>query len=340
MAKEAIKTVLIEKQEGLDALSGKPLAKEFPLVDTDRIVPKLDGGTYDDLDNVRILDPVEHMKRHGIYRERSAWHDELKSIYDARAQVMKLKNKINNQLLAYQRNTDHKEDEIAEFLEETNQKPLEKLKQLDKQIEAKIKETDDPLVKAAMGVAGLGHITVGMLTVYVDLEKAPSASSLWSYVGYDRPNHERGKRDEAQMARRKERGPAWYGSEHDVPTGWGGNRTLRTQLYVMATNMIRLNGKTPIPYVDVYNRTKARLAVSEKLVKTYMGKGKLVEVPWREAKKGHRAGAGIRALIKHVLADYWFVGRELAELPTRPLYAEGQLGHTGIIRPRERGWNW
>jgi len=27
-------------------------------------------------------------------------------------------------------------------------------------------------------------------------------------------------------------------------------------------------------------------------------------------------------------------------LPTRPLYVEEYLGHTGIIRPEERGWNY
>ena len=41
-------------------------------------------------------------------------------------------------------------------------------------------------------------------------------------------------------------------------------------------------------------------------------------------------------MMKHFLADYWFVGRTLKGLSTDPLYAEAILGHTGIINPRER----
>jgi hypothetical protein len=61
---------------------------------------------------------------------------------------------------------------------------------------------------------------------------------------------------------------------------------------------------------------------------------------WKDTKPCHRHGAAIRKMIKHFLADLWFVWRETENLPTTPLYVESVLGHTGIIKPEERGWIW
>ena len=344
MAKEALKTALLIEQEGLDAITGDVLPEDLSLIDTHRLVPKLDGGTYDDLDNVLVIDPVVHMKEHGTYRVRDEALDDLKTRFDFRGQTMKLKNKINNQLLAYNRRTDSADPEVREFLDETLLPVKNKLKDIDKGIAkaVAVMEQDHPLIAAAMGVPGLGPISVGMLAVYIDLEKADSASSLWSYVGLHKAAHERYQKDPEQQARREARGPAWYNSDKDVPTGWGGNKTVRTQLYVTAGVMLKLASKYVMPYASVYRRTRARLEVSEKITKTYAkSDGTLIEIPWSDPKnKGHRHGAAIRALIKHLLADYWFVGRELAGLPTRPLYVQEKLRHTGIVSPGERGWVW
>lgn len=48
-------------KKGLKRANGIAIGIEA-LVDTDRILPKAEGGTYD-LENVRILDPVEHLAR-------------------------------------------------------------------------------------------------------------------------------------------------------------------------------------------------------------------------------------------------------------------------------------
>ena len=52
----------------------------------------------------------------------------------------------------------------------------------------------------------------------------------------------------------------------------------------------------------------------------------------------HFAGMGVFANMKHFLADWWFVHRAWEGLDTRPLYVEEKLGHTGIVKPEERGW--
>jgi len=284
------------------------------LVDTDRIEPKVNGGTYTDL-NTRIVEPRAHMERHGTLRERPTDLDELKSLFDDRVQVMRLQLKINNQLLAYERRTDSPHPETSAFLMEQLTPIRDRLAQIDKQIERALKAYPDPLVMAAMQVKGLGPITVAALTVYVDLTKAATPSALWKYVGLHCASHERYTKGEAG----------------------GGNKTLRTVLWNAANVMMKLGEGG---YRDVYDQTKARLAVSEKLVQSRNTQGHMVEVAWKDAKPCHRHGAALRAVVKHLLADYWLVGRTLAGLSTTPLYAESLLGHTHIVNPRDRGWQF
>ncbi len=336
MSKATLKRAIAVEQGGISP-DGAVLPTDPSLMDPHRIIPKMEGGTYDDPNNVEVLTPREHMARHGILRDRETALDELKSLFDDRVQMMKLMLKENNQLLAYGRRTDHVHPETQAFLE-AHLKPIKaRIAEIDKGLTKALKGYPDALAQTALKVTGLGPITVAALTVYVDLNKAPTPSSLWQYVGLDRPSHERYEKNPEQQTRRVARGTEFYGSTEAVPTGWGGNKVLRTVLYNTACVMMKLGEGG---YRDVYDRTKQRLSQSEKVVKTRNTAGKLVEVPWRETKPSHRHGAALRAVTKHLLADYWLVGRTLAGLRTTPLYAEAVLGHTHIINPRERGWNY
>jgi len=315
MPKTALKNEGIQRQNGLCALSGNPLPPDLSLVDTDRILEKFRGGTYTDIENVRIVDPRAHMERHGILRDRDEWLEEMKSIMDDRSQTMKLVMKINNQMLAYARQVDHQRESTAEFLQSTMDTCKKRLGKVDREVEKHLKQSPDPLAHAALGVVGVGPVTVAGLIAYVDLEKARSASSLWSYVGLHKASRDRYTKGEAG----------------------GGNKTLRTMLWNMANSMVK---NRDCPYREVYDRTKVRLAASEKTVITRNTQGKEVEAAWKGTKPSHRHGAALRAVMKHFLAYYWFVGRSLAGLDTRPLYVQEQLGHTGIVQPEERGWKF
>lgn len=309
MDKQAIK----EKAQQC-SITGVRLDGNPSLLDVDRVIEKFRGGQYT-IENTRVLTPRAHMDRHGILREREEWFEELKSIMDDRAQTMKVVMKLNNQMLAYKRQVDHARESTEDFLNDTLELAQKRLRKIDAEATKHIKSSTDPLVIAAMGVPGVGPITVAGLQVYVDLEKARSASAMWSYTGLHKSSHERYTKGEAG----------------------GGNKTLRTMVWNMANSMTK-NRKCA--YREVYDRTKARLAVSENVTKSRNTQGKLIECAWKDTKPCHRHGAALRAVMKHFLADYWFVGRELAGLETRPLYVQDQLGHTGIISPRERGWDW
>ena len=301
MAKEKIKEQLGRK-------------KDYALVDTHRIKPKAEGGTYID-GNVVLLDPVEHMKEHGNFRERQQDIETLKALMDDRRQVMKLKMKVQNQLLAYERNTDNINEITENWLKEQLKSVDAELKAREKIIAKQIKEMakENDLVNAALNVKGTGPITVANLITYIDLEKARHASSLWAYVGFDKPSHERYTKGQSG----------------------GGNKTLRCALYVWAGVQIKQGGA----YREIYDRIKERLSVSDKIVQTRNTQGKMIETEWKNAKPSHRHGSAIRIMIKHFLADYWMVGRTILDLPTDPLYAEAILkGNHKTIQPEGRGW--
>lgn len=315
MSKRALKAAIAVEQNGVDPISGEALPTRPELVDTDRITPKAEGGTYDERENVRVLAPVVHMERHGNLRKREESLEELKSLFDDRVQMMRLLLKINNQLLAYERRTDHPHPDTIAFIRQ-QMEPIEaRLSEIEKALSGAVKVYPDPLAQVALKVKGLGPITVAALAVYVDLSKAATPSALWKYAGLHAASHERYTKGEKS----------------------GGNKTLRTVLWNTACVMMKLGEG---PYREVYDRTKTRLSLSEKVTKTRNTQGKLVEAAWKDTKPSHRHGAALRAVMKHLLADYWLVGRTLAGLPTPHLYAEAQLGHTHIISPRERGWEF
>lgn len=311
--KRALKENILKRQNGKSAIEQIPLPTDLELWDTDRIVPKAKGGIYT-TENTRALDPQEHMRRHGNFRERAVELDELKNLIDAREQVRKLLNSTNNRITAMKRRTDQLDIGTVEWLEVQIDETTKQLKLIDKKITKHLKGMHDPIVKIALDVKGVGPITVAYMMTYIDIEKARHASSMWAYCGYDKASHER----------------------YTKGVAGGGNKTLRTVLYTMADSMI----KTRSPYRDVYDNTKNRLSVSKKITKSRNTQGKLIECAWMETKPSHRHGAAMRAMIKHFLADWWYVHRTINELTTRPLYVEEYLGHTGIIKPEERGWKY
>jgi hypothetical protein len=293
--------------------------EECALIDVHRFTPKAEGGEYTP-DNYGLMDPPDHMRYHGNLREREEWYENLKALVDDRRQVMRAKQKMENQMLAYRRKTDHLLPATLAWLEEEAGKLAKTLSDRSRKVEKAVKDYAkyDRLAEAALGVHGIGPITVALCITYIDLEKAKSASALWKYTGL----HVKAK------------------DRYDMKLNGGspGNKTLRCALYCMADSQVKSRG----PYRDVYDRTKARLEnVTEGELVSRNTQGNWTTTTWAEAKKCHRAGAGLRAIMKHFLADYWFVGRELMGLPTRAIYAEAKNpGIHKTIMPRERGWRW
>jgi len=300
-------------QKGTCALSGKELPEDPSLMDTDRIDPKANGGQYND-GNYRIVDPVAHMKRHGTYRSRTQELEMLKALVDGREQLMKSAYGANNRLLALKRGTDYLDKTTQEMLENQVQQAMKDLHKTERGIAKFVEKMENPMAKASIKIKGLGALTIAQLLVYIDIEKAKYASSLWAYCGYDKPSHERYTKNVAG----------------------GGNKTLRSTMYRMADSMI----KSRSVYRDIYDKEKQKLENSQLITKTRNTQGKLIEAMWKDTKPCHRHGAAMRKMIKHFLADFWYVWRTLEGLDTPQLYVQEKMGHTGIIQPEERGWEY
>jgi hypothetical protein len=289
------------------------------LMDVHRPTPKTEGGRYTE-DNHELLDPVDHMKHHGIYREREEKFNKLKTLIDGREHLLKTKNGCENRILAMKRNVDCLDPIIAEFLAEQAKSLKKQMDIHDRRITKHLKDMKLPIIDAALSVRGIGAITVAYILSYVDIEKARYASSMWAYVGYDKSSDERYNKGEAG----------------------GGNQNLRTRLFATAGSIIKSTGtENPSPYAEVYVNCKRDLSVSNKITKTRLTNKKgMHEMAWKDVQPSHRHGAAIRKMMKHYLADFWYVWRTVEGLETPMLYPEAKLGHKGIVVPEERGWTY
>jgi len=324
MPKTALKIKAIEDGRFIDDLDLTVIDGDLSLLDTHRKTPRAKGGTYTD-ENTVIGSPEQHMRLHNIWRDREPSLANLKALVDDRKQSMKLLMKVQNQLLAFKRGVDHPDEMTVDWLKSASSIFATEVAMRDRVLAAFMKRyvKESPLATSAMNLRGVGPVTVAYMAVYVDLEKSQHASSVWKYCGLDVPSHERFKKGKSS----------------------GGNRNLRTVLYTMADSQVKgRNRENPSSYGYIYDEVKNRLENSSRITKSRFSGDKGVpprEVAWKDTKACHRHGAALRAIMKHFLADYWFVGRTLAGLPTDKGYAVEVLGGTHEwIAPEKRGWKF
>lgn len=314
--KEKLKERIKQRQHGRCAISKENLEDQTRFFDTDRKTEKFKGGVYSN-ENTRVVTPVAHLKRHGNFRKRDEELEKLKQLVDAKEQLLKLRNKVDNQLLAYKRQTDKLDQEIADTLNQQSKDVEKQVGRYERKIAKMVKEVAkiDPVANATLNIKSVGENTIAYLLVYIDINKARHPSSLWQYTGLGKPSHER----------------------YEKGVAGGGNKRLRSALWNMANSQVKQHG----PYRAVYDNAKARRSVSEQKVKTRNTQGKEIICAWKDTKPSHRHGDALRQIVKHFLADYWFVARKLNGLETNPVYAEAQLGmgHK-TINPKERGWEF
>jgi len=286
-------------------------------LDVHRVIARMDGGEYHAA-NVKVMTPVDHMTEHDNLRIRSSSIQTLKAMIDDRRQIIMVKTKISNQLKANDRGTDHLSLETREFLTEMLALLKSRVGKLGRNIEKYLKTLELPIIDAALKIPSVGALSVATLIAYYDINKATNASKMWAYAGYHKASHERHQKNEVAS---------------------DGHKTVRAALYNLGSSFIRGKNTAPNAYVDIYYNEKEKLASSQKITKTRVTGGRgVVEKKWCDVSDGHRDGAAKRKMLKHFLADLWYVWRTLEGLSTRPLYVEEKLGHTGIIKPEERGW--
>jgi len=341
------------------------MEEDLNRTEKDRHIPRMDGGTYDP-DNVTERSPLAHAEIEGRIRTRDEELEEIKTMMDNRRKLIQVRNGFFNKMFAWRKGLDH-ENETMEFLEEDLKRYDKKIGQYGRQVEKLIKNCTFPIAEVGLNVPGVAGLTIATMLTYVDMDKAPNPSSLWSYAGLDQSAAARKSKTAPAglMDRRRQRGHGFYctgpetcsfcndesgtlWNKEGIPMGWGGNQTLRTQLYASAESWMKATGKLSektgrrskrSAYRDEYERTIAKLSVSEVVTRSrHTGKRGDYENAWKDAPKGHRHGAALRSMIKLFLFDWWHTSKLLRGEEPRLPYVIEKLGHKGFSHPSERGW--
>lgn len=314
MAKKAMKEATREKQDGKSAVSGEFLPEDTSLFDTHRPIPKVEGGDYTE-DNTQVVLPTEHRDLHG----NTPWLEnpeliELRAIMEDYRTCVKLRVGVNNQKLAVERRMDEVTPEIEAMFEKVLADVEECEKYFKKAAEKQLEKVEMPIIAPLMGIKGVGPIIAAEIITLLNPHKAQYPSSFWSFVGFHKPAKDRYKKG----------------------VKGGGHKHLRSVMYLLAVSLLRAGNEN---YAPIYYRRKSKTENSEL---TVLHKNRrheeYVETAWKDVNPGRRHNDALRVMVKNFLADLWFVWRTLEGLPTTPMYVEAHLGHTGIIKPAERGW--
>jgi len=176
-------------------------------------------------------------------------------------------------------------------------------------------------------VKGVGTIAAGWIIAEYDIHEASTVSKMWQYTGLN-----------PGLVVGKKRVDNKDGSYSYVPTdtmirgdkmtpGFVApfNKRLRVALLgVMADGFVKAQNNYALEYYYPY---KNRLSQSERIVKEMKKGGKVVEIPWKDATKGHRDQAAKRYMVKMFLKDLYAAWREIEGLSVRVPYQEEYLGH-------------
>ena len=321
LSKQKLKAVRRVIQDNICERTKEKLSSENKLTDLHRKTPRILGGKYN-LGNVELMTAEGHLIQHGNLVERDPKYQSLKNSIDTKRYYTKLRVATFNKIDAYKRG-DYENPLIVEAFNIDLQRYAELEKEANKIILKKMKEIDHPLIKASEGVRGLGPYFLAVLLVYINIYKAENVGKLWRYLGYDVASHERYSKGDIKRNPEK---------------GWGGNQKLRTDMFNLACSFIKQGNKNF--YTPIYYQTKERLSNSTAHTYSRMtGKSSVHRMMWKDTKPSHRHMAAIRKMMKHFLADMWFVWRELEGLPTRPMWIHTEKGgHTTIIKATDRGW--
>lgn len=191
-----------------------------------------------------------------------------------------------------------------------------KLLLIEEELNEQIREfvRDHPAYDWFSKIKGVGDLNIGKILGYIDIEKAPSVSSLWKYAGY---HVEDGK------------GPKRHkGQKNEF------NADLRMMCWRLATSLTKGKGK----FYELYLSEKGRLV--EKYTLRGVKVVKATDLPKRDGKmyepedmisEGHVHNQALRKMTKIFLSCLWQVWREAEGLPTRVPYSAEYLGHTHII---------
>ena len=235
----------------------------------------------------------------------------LPSLVDAALAVEKLRvaSEVRQSHLTLQGRQDPETDELHR-----------RLKDLEDYVDGRVAHLiqGHPAYNWFSKVKGIGKENIGKVVGLIDIEKAPTISSLWKFAGFSV--------EEGAAPRRQKGGKLEYNSQ------------LRSMCWRLGSSLLRAKGK----FYDYYLKEK------DKYYQRYQNQGvKIVpatSLPKKEGKRyepegmiseGHVHNQAMRKMIKLFLSCLWVVWRQAEGLPVTKPYALDRLGHNSYIDPWE-----
>lgn len=162
---------------------------------------------------------------------------------------------------------------------------------------------------------GVGPTMGGVLIAYINVNRAPTVSSLWKWCGLSVNN---GQADRRKKGQKCDYNPFLKGK----------------MVQVLADSFVKANSPWRKHYDDRKNRRQNQLV---DVCMACVGKGKIEKEPCSNCKgtggpapwgksDAHRHNDAKRIMVKQFLAEFWNAWRELEGLETRVPYAEEYLG--------------
>ena len=253
----------------------------------------------------------------------------------AREDFQAMRKRMDNRIARKADGTDQNHENMAErVMDERDRSTFEGVADAAHKQEADIEKALKKVLKRfpvynefLAKTKGVGPIAAGWIISEYDIERATTVSKLWQFTGLN-----------PSMVPGKKRIENKDGTFSLVPTGdmvrgdklTAGhvapfNKRLRTAMVgVLADGFIKAQNDYCMRYYYPY---KARLEQEDSMVSEVSKAGaKPKDIPWKDAKKGHRDRAAKRYMIKMFLRDLYVAWRTIEGLPVREPYAAEYLG--------------
>lgn len=156
----------------------------------------------------------------------------LRALVDLRSnQVQKTRIAFSNRVSAIERGDDIASDKQREIVNRWKMRFLEMEKELDDDVADLVK--DEPIFDELVCLKGIGPMLSAKIISMVDIERAPTVSSLWRYGGYGVIDGQRERPIKGQRLH--------Y------------NIRLKSALYLVASSFLKCDS----PYRAIYDKAKA-----------------------------------------------------------------------------------
>lgn len=166
-------------------------------------------------------------------------------------------------------------------------------------------------------IKGIGLENIGKVVGLINIEKAPTISSLWKFAGYAVEINQESGIGTAMKLHKGEKAEF--------------NKTLKVMCWRLGGSLMRAQGSFYDFYLQAKEKEEAKAARNGKSIVSAV---KRAELP-TEIFAAHIHNRALRKMIKMFLAMLWMAWREAEGLPVTQPYSQDILNHAHIFAPAD-----